>query len=126
MTANEGKNQNSPTPAVAELDVAAERLGSRKLLRKVANLFRENAPRHLEDMRKGLRTPDCKLLEMSAHTFVSSIAYLAAAPATELALALEQMGRNEDLLGSEKTYASLLEELNRLDEVLDKLAAEED
>ena len=111
---------------VANLDEAAERLGSRKLLKKVAVLFRENAPQHLENMRQAIQSTDAKLLEMSAHTFVSSIAYLAAESATEVALALEHMGRAGDLQGAKQTYETLLEEIDRLDEVLDELSAEED
>ena len=122
--------QNNPEPSltsvVADLDAAAERLGSRKLLKKVAVLFRENAPRHLEDMRNAIRTSDTRLLEMSAHTFVSSIAYLAAESATEVALSLEHMGRTGDLQGSDQAYEALLEEIGRLEEVLDGLSAEED
>ena len=120
-------NPESPSASmVADLDAAAERLGSRKLLKKVAVLFRENAPKHLENMRQAIDSSDTRLLEMSAHTFVSSIAYLAAESATEVALALEQMGRSGDLQGSEQAYETLLEEIGRLDDVLDELSAEEE
>ncbi len=126
MAASQKDFQSPSTSVVADLDAAAERLGSRKLLKKVAVLFRENAPQHLEDMRKAIQSSDTKLLEMSAHTFVSSIAYLAAEAATEVALALEHMGRTGDLQFSEQTYEALLEEIGRLEEVLDGLSAEED
>ena len=126
MPSSQNRQESSSTSIVADLDAAAERLGSRKLLKKVAVLFRENAPKHLEDMRKAIQSSDASLLEMSAHTFVSSIAYLAAESATGVALSLEHMARKGDLDGSEQTYEALLEEIGRLEEVLDELSAEED
>ena len=111
---------------VADLDEAAERLGRSKLLKKGAGQFRENAPKNPKNMRQAIDSSEPRLLEMSAHTFVSSIAYLAAESATEVALALEQMGRSGDLQGSEQAYETLLEEIGRLDDVLDELSAEED
>ena len=126
MAGDQKNYHSSSTSMVADLELAAERLGSRKLLKKVAVLFRENAPRHLENMRKAIKSSDTRLLEMSAHTFVSSIAYLAAESATEVALALEHMGRTGDLQGSEQTYEALIEEIGRLEEVLDGLSTEED
>lgn len=126
MASSQNNPDSSFTSVVADLDAAAERLGGWKLLKKVAILFRENAPRHLEDMQNAIQSSDNKLLEMSAHTFVSSIAYLAAEAATELALVLEQMGRAGDLQGSQEAYDALLEEIGRLEEVLHELSAEED
>ena len=125
MAETKNKPQSLSTSMVADLDAAAERLGSRNLLKKVAILFRENASMHLEGIRQAIQSSDNKLLEMSAHTFVSSMAYLSAEIATKIALDLESMGRSGDLQGSQQTYEALLVEIDRLDVVLDGLAAEE-
>ena len=89
-------------------------LGSERLLRKVAALFLENAPSLFTEMKTAIETSDSDKLQRSAHTLVSSLAYLSAKSATNAALSLEDIGRSNELENAESAYHNLNTESERL------------
>ena len=89
-------------------------LGSERLLRKVAALFLENAPNLFAEMKAAIETSDSDKLQRSAHTLVSSLAYLSAKSATNAALSLEDIGRSNELENAESAYHNLNTESERL------------
>lgn len=106
------------TEQIMNIDSAVERLGSEKLLKKVAGVFLANAAKHTTDIEDAIATNDDKKLEMAAHTLVSSMAYLSAIPASAAAMKLEHMGRDGVTDGLQEAYAALQVEIGRLEVAL--------
>lgn len=104
---------------------AVSRLGSETLLKKVAFMFLTNSPALIEEMKRGLDEGDDTLLERSAHTLVSSIAYFAAEPATQAARHLETLGREHRIDEAPEAYRNLTAEVSRLRDALTELLPEE-
>lgn len=109
------------TDQVIDIQSARERLGSEALLKKVAGIFRANAPRHMSEIKEATATGDSVRLERSAHTIVSSMAYLSAKSAISAALALEHMGHDGDLSSAQEAYERLEAEIARLDAAISVL-----
>jgi HPt (histidine-containing phosphotransfer) domain-containing protein len=109
------------TDPVMDVKTAVERLGSEKLLRKVAGVFQANAAKHAADIEEAIAAGDSKKLEMAAHTLVSSMAYLSAADASAAAMKLEHMGRDGVTEGRQAAYEALMLEIDRLAEALTPL-----
>lgn len=110
--------ESTGTDRVMDVETALERLGSEKLLRKVAGVFRANAAKHTFDIEQAIATDDGKMLEMAAHTLVSSMAYLSADSASNAAMKLEHMGRDGVTKGRQAAYEALMVEIDRLAEAL--------
>lgn len=109
------------TEQVMDVKTAVERLGSEKLLRKVASVFKANAAKHTTDISEAIAAGDSKKLEMAAHTLVSSMAYLSADFASKAAMTLEHMGRDGVTVGLEAAQEALLVEIDRLADALSPL-----
>ena len=114
-------NTSLATEQVLDFQAAIDRLGSEKLLKKVAGVFLNTAPMHLANISDAISTSDGKKLEMSAHTLVSSMAYLSAVSATSVALKLEHMGRDGQMDGTQEVNESLQAEVDRLETALSEL-----
>ena len=121
MSLSESASDSTSTDTVMDVNTALERLGSEKLLRKVASVFQANAAKHTSDIEKAIAVDDGKMLEMAAHTLVSSMAYLSADSASKAAMTLEHMGRDGVVEGREAAYEALLVEIDRLTEALSPL-----
>ncbi|MDA1228200.1 MAG: Hpt domain-containing protein [Chloroflexi bacterium] len=103
---------------VMDVKSAVERLGSEKLLRKVAGVFKANAAKHTTDIEEAIADDDYKKLEMAAHTLGSSMAYLSASYASAAAMKLEHMGRDGVTDGLQDAYDALTVVIERLAEAL--------
>jgi PAS domain S-box-containing protein len=89
-------------------DAALKRVdGDRELLREVANLFFEDTPRLLAEVRNAIQRGDGKALERSAHTLKGSVGNFGARTAFEAAFSLEQMGRNGDFARATEVFTQL-------------------
>jgi hypothetical protein len=75
----------------------------------------------MSEIKDAIAACDAKRLEMSAHTFVSSMAYLSANRATSIALKLEHMGHGSDLSLAQEAYERLEVEIARLETALSVL-----
>ena len=106
---------------VMDVHSAVERLGSEKLLKRIAGVFLANAAKHTTDIEDAIATKDQKKLEMAAHTLGSSMAYLSASQASAAAMKLEHMGRDGVADGLQAAYESLIAEIDRLAEALKPL-----
>ena len=109
------------TDQVMDVKSAVERLGSEKLLKKVAGVFQANAVKHTSDIKDAIAAGDSKKLEMAAHTLGSSMAYLSAGAASEAAMKLEHMGRDGVSEELQASYDALIVEIDRLYEALSPL-----
>jgi HPt (histidine-containing phosphotransfer) domain-containing protein len=98
--------------------------GDRELLREVANLFFEDTPRLLTEVRNAIQRGDGKALERSAHTLKGSVSNFGARTASEAAFSLEQMGRNGDFARASEAFAQLERQLNLLVPALETVLKE--
>jgi two-component system sensor histidine kinase/response regulator len=104
---NNGSNEGSVTVAV-DRDVALSRVGGDvELLREIAQLFLEDYPKSIEDLRRAALSGDAKCLERTAHGLKGSVANFGAAAAVDAALTLETMGRARNLAEVEQVLRSL-------------------
>src|SRR5688572_30214330 len=78
--------------------VVLDRLGGDEtLLREITEIFLEEYPTLLEEIRAAVQAGDPGRLERSAHTLKGSVANFGAAQATRTAYRLEQIGREQHL-----------------------------
>jgi HPt (histidine-containing phosphotransfer) domain-containing protein len=115
-------------PALDAADALARVAGDRQLLGELVDLFQEESPRVLEDMRHAIQVSDPKALERAAHKLRGSVASFSALGATQLALSLEIMGRDTSLHSDDaaRALAALEIELDRLRLALDDLRRDPD
>jgi two-component system sensor histidine kinase/response regulator len=109
--------QGSPSfdPAVAMASVD----GDLELLAEVVELLKEDSPQTMDTIREAIRGGDANGLNRSAHALKGSVGNFGAHIAVELALALETMGKQQELTDAEDTANALEAELSRLIAALD-------
>ncbi len=115
------------TPVDERLDVTAllERVdGDRELLAELVELFLEDYPAQLAEIKAAIDAHDPARLARAAHTLKGSISNFATGTAFEAARQLELMGRQGDLHGAREVYAQLSESLQRLRSALERLIGE--
>jgi two-component system sensor histidine kinase/response regulator len=104
--------------------LALERVGGdEELLREVAQLFLEEYPRSLGEIRVAVEAGDAKLLEREAHSLKGAAANFGAEPVVSAALALEIMGRKAQIGEAPPGLAALEAALTQLHAELEALAA---
>ena len=99
-------------PPVLQEDQLLQRVGgSRELLKEIARMFLEDAPRMLGAVRQAVGGRNASELERSAHALKSAVSNFTMGPATKAADALEQMGRAGDLADAESVLTGLEQSL---------------
>jgi HPt (histidine-containing phosphotransfer) domain-containing protein len=91
------------------------------LLAEIVQLFREESPTILDDIRSALERNDPSTVERAAHKLKGSLQAIAAQDAVPIALQLEVMGRRRDLSAAQPTFAQLSAEMQNLVRELDEL-----
>jgi two-component system sensor histidine kinase/response regulator len=89
------------------------------LLRELIDVFRNECPRWLADLRDGLSRGEPERVKAAAHPLKGSLATFAARPACDAARKLETMGRDGRLTDGPQTLKQLEHELDRLWPILD-------
>ena len=95
--------------------------GDHELLAEMAELFLEESPRFISEIRTALEKDDTQTLTYAAHTLKGSVGNFAATEAAEAARQLEQMGRKGELAGAGVILAQLEAALGRLQPALEDL-----
>lgn len=109
-------------PAVIDLPLALSRVGGDvALLRDIAQIFFEEYPKALSDIRRALASRDGPALERAAHFLKGAVANFGALRATEAAFTLEKMGREGCWEGCEAALADLEAAFEQLVPVLVEL-----
>jgi two-component system, sensor histidine kinase and response regulator len=104
---------------IMDMEEVMERVGDdMELLTDMAELFLDDCPRLMSEIRESITRQDSKVLEHSAHTLKGSASNFSAASVVEAAFRLEQMGRDGDITHAEAAYATLEQEMQRLEPVL--------
>jgi CheY-like chemotaxis protein len=99
--------------------------GSLKLLYRLVDMFRVEAPRMTEELRQALRQGDAALIRRLGHTLKGAAGNLGADVVAEHARQLEELGRTGDLGTAPAALAALEDVLGRLNDELDRLMTEE-
>jgi HPt (histidine-containing phosphotransfer) domain-containing protein len=97
--------------------------GDRQLLADMAELFLENGPKLLSEVRAAVAQHDSEALERTSHALKSSVGNFSAHPSYEAALNLEKIGRGGDLTAAEEACRLLEQELTRLWPAIKTMAA---
>lgn len=92
--------------------------GDIDLLKQMVDLFFDNFPRLLSRLQDAISRGNSKDLECTAHTLKGSVGNFAARRAIEAALALEDLGRRNDMSHAGQALAALESEIARLKPVL--------
>ena len=124
VVAKEEDAANERVP-ILEVDDLLHRVGNDlELLSTVVNLFRDDYPRHLEELRAALDADDFQRLKKAAHSLKGSSANIGGARAARAALAVETLARNEGLDQIDKPIDELAQEVDQLVAALDRLVEE--
>ena len=104
-------------------DVLARVEGDRQLLAELVDIFRQESPRLLSEIRQAMAARDMKGLERTAHTLRGSVGSFGARAAAQAAHLLEVAGR-DGVPATDAQYLELERELRRLDRDLSQLEIE--
>jgi HPt (histidine-containing phosphotransfer) domain-containing protein len=115
-----------PTPAAGSADdapcdwsqVLKELQGDVDVLRHVAEASLEESPRLMRAIRAAFETGDAPALAEATHTLKGSLRYFGGERSVEIAQALEDMARRNDLSRAEDAVVGLEKEIARLAPVL--------
>ena len=114
-SASPQKTRTTESDAVFDRVEALGRLqGDQKLLADLAELFLEDSPGKMADIRKALEGKDLTGLERAAHSLKGSVGTFGARQAFDAAFALEKTARNGGLAECSRLYAALEAEMETL------------
>jgi signal transduction histidine kinase/CheY-like chemotaxis protein/HPt (histidine-containing phosphotransfer) domain-containing protein len=92
-----------------------ERLGGdEKLLHEVIEIFVDQAPAHMEILRRALAQGDAELTEKTAHSIKGELGYLGLTDVTQKARELEELGRRHNLAEAARVFVSLEPEISAI------------
>jgi len=125
-TLSDSMPEQDAEPPVVDWEAAVSHFeGDVELLKEIAEMFLEESPVLMYQMREALNLGDCSALERAAHTLKGSVGNFAAKPAYEAALKVESVGRDNEMRHADKAYRRLEEEIARLKPVLTSLGRDE-
>ena len=116
-----------PRPQSARLDregLLARVEGDRELLRELAAIFAEEAPRQLSAIREAVWRGDPAAVAWTAHALTGCASNVGGLTVAELARRLEQQGNANELEGAREVYESLAAALAGLRDELEALCTE--
>jgi PAS domain S-box-containing protein len=114
-----------PDGEVIDRAAALERVdGDTELLGEIVQLFLDDVDALTAEIRQAVSDADPGRIMRTAHRLKGSVATLAARPATDAALRLENMGRSGEIADATAALASLEAEMARLEPALRALVAE--
>lgn len=88
------------------------------LVSELVEMYLEDAPRRIEEIRRALHAGDAHALAQAAHTLKGSSGNMGATRVQELAAGLQEAGDSGDLSGAEEKLASLERAFDRAKEAL--------
>jgi two-component system sensor histidine kinase/response regulator len=96
-----------------------ERLGNdAELLDEVLDVFLEELPEMVSDMRTAVSGQSAEAVMRAAHSIKGALLNISAESSADFASKLEEIGRSEQLLGSRELLAELEVELDRLEQAI--------
>jgi len=88
-------------------------------------MFLNDFPEMLSHIEAAVKVKDAKELRMTAHALKGMVGNFQAKTTAQAALALEEMGRNQDFNGVEKAFEKVRDEVEALKQTLMAIAKEE-
>ena len=111
--------QGVPGMVVFDLEKAlASMEGDADLLGEVIDIFLENCPDLLGDVREAVRSRDGEAVERAAHSLKGAAGTIYALEVAAIARRLETMGREDELKDVQEIHAMLEDQVHRLESVL--------
>ena len=112
--------ESAPTPQTAqEVEELVRRVGGdQQLLGQVAELFATEYPPMVAAVREAVSQQDAVALQRAAHTLKGAVGNLAAQGAHQVALVLEELGREGTTVGATEALGQLEAEISRFQHVL--------
>jgi PAS domain S-box-containing protein len=111
-TGDPAEDGDSPRASAIDRASALERLGGdEELFAELATLFRQEAPRFLQEIREALAAGDAVGVQRTAHGLKGAAGYLGGKLVADLGFKLEQIGGSKDLTAAPVALQSLEEEL---------------
>jgi CheY-like chemotaxis protein len=104
----------SVEPAFEPAEILARVDGDRALLAELVDIFRDEAPRMLAELRRCFEAGNPRGVQDAAHALKGCVGNFGALAAADAALALEHLGRDEDLQVAGPRVAELEREVERL------------
>ena len=117
MTSDEVLNPET----VAELRRAQQRYDNPTLIRQLAELFRENAPARMAQLREAVAGRDALTLERVAHTLRGNCGLLGAMKMADACARLEEAGGRLAFDDAERVVEEAEREFSRVLEAVEKL-----
>jgi HPt (histidine-containing phosphotransfer) domain-containing protein len=109
------KSTNHPQgPAVDMPDLLARIDNDRDLLHELLSIFKEDFPRHLQELQDALAKSDLPRVRAASHALKGMLANLAANRAAACAAALEQVAKAGDSASLPASFAAFEQEAQRL------------
>ena len=96
-----------------------------EFLAETVEIFSEDAPRLLSEIRDAVDRQDSSALASAAHTYKGMAANFCAQAVVDAALALEMMGRSSALAGAAEALSTLEKEAKRLESALAELVEDQ-
>jgi two-component system sensor histidine kinase/response regulator len=103
----ETPNEESSEPLFDRSAILDRVEGDTKLLHEILDLFFDEIPGLMCEIKEPIARGDARALERAAHTLKGCVGTFGAKRAYDLALALETMGREKDLVTAHEIYAKL-------------------
>jgi CheY-like chemotaxis protein len=91
-----------------------------ELVRTLACVFAESSDRQLSEIRNGIASVDCSMVELASHSLKGAVANFRARATADAAASLEQMGRAGDLSNANPAFEILEKELQLLQRELSR------
>jgi CheY-like chemotaxis protein len=124
-TAKPASAEDAESIGSVNLEALLQRVdGDRGFVAELAEIFREDYPRHLKALRDGIISSDSEKVRGEAHALKGALSNLSATPACLLAASLETKGKSGDLAGAVRTLDELERELELVERQLDSVSQE--
>ena len=118
-----GKSPKEQEPSINLDELRARLDGNDELMAELAQLFLEDAPRQIREIREAQTNGDTARLENGAHALKGSASTLGATALTSVARKIEALGRERNLEGGGELCTRLEQEWERLKVELSTLCA---
>ena len=108
-------SQPSAASAAIDWSIAEQRIpGGREAVRELGQLFNEQSVKLMSELREAMASNNAVTLRRAAHTLKGSSVYFGAESLSQAALALEMIGRSDDLKDAPAAFEVLEAELTRM------------
>jgi two-component system sensor histidine kinase/response regulator len=110
----ECSNPEEPAESIDTRGLMERFDGDTELLQEATEIFCQNYPKQLAQLRAAVAGGDCETIERCAHTIKGSVGTLGGVAAAHAALRLEKMGHSRDLQNALEACTALESEIERL------------